>query len=417
MKKTLVIITAITLIIVISIIFYFKNKNGNNTVELVTAQVQEGTISTSITATGTLQPVDTVAVGTQVSGTIQNIYADFNSVVKKGQLLAVLDKSLFNAQVEQYTANLQSMTSQLIYQQQNFNRQTQLYKAGAISQSDYQTAESQYKDARGAEGSARAQLATAHKNLSFASIYSPINGTVLSRNISEGQTVAASFNTPTLFTIAKDLTKMQVRAAVDEADIGNVKAGQQVNFTVDAFPNDTFPGIVQEIRLEPVVTANVVTYTTIIDAPNTTLKLKPGMTANITIFIKQQNHAALLPAKAINFNLPPGLTKKYNIIDETNRPGTPDNSVSEKTLTGSKTAIAWILKGNKLIKKNIVTGLNDDIHVQVLAGLEKNDIVVVGLQQPAGDKNKSVAAKSPFMPSRRPSGTNSGSKQSTSNPK
>lgn len=416
MKKIPVIIISTLMIIVFSLVFYFKNRDKNNLPELETEYLQSGTISNSITATGTVQPVDTVSVGTQVSGTIKQIFADFNSIVKKGQLLAVLDKSLFNTQVEQYAANLQSMTSQLTYQQENLNRQTQLYQAGAISKSDYETAQNQYKEARGAAASARAQLATANKNLSYTNIYSPINGTVLSRNINEGQTVAASFNTPTLFVIANNLTQMQVRAAVDEADIGNVKAGQPVSFTVDAFPDDTFPGTVKEVRLQPVVSSNVVTYTTIIDASNTSMKLKPGMTASITIFIQRQNDAQLLSAKAINFNPPSALAKQYNISKKTNKPGTKDSLAKLTSLHKSKEAFAWILKGKQLIQKKIETGLNDDVHVQVLAGLDKNDQVVVGLQQIAGDKNKPASTRSPFMP-RRPSGTNGSNKPVVTNTK
>src|ERR1051326_7925396 len=209
---------------------------------VATEKPHAGYIANTVTATGTVQPVDTVAVGTQVSGTISKVYADFNSKVKKGKLLAEFDKTILNAQVQQILASIQQAESQLTYQQSNFNRQSELYKAGAISQADLETAENGFKVAQAGVKSAQSQLRAAQKNLSLANIYSPIDGTVLSRNVSEGQTVAASFNTPTLFSIAKDLTQMQVRAAVDEADIGNVRKGQRVTFTVDAFPNDTFNG-------------------------------------------------------------------------------------------------------------------------------------------------------------------------------
>ena len=403
MKKKLKVIGLIAICVAGGLLYYFIKIKEEKPVLFETEKSQQGYIANSITSTGTIQPVDTVAVGTQVSGTIKNIYADFNSVVKKGQLLAVLDKSLFNAQVAQYLSSFQGATGQLAYEQQNLNRQTQLYQAGAISKSDYETAQNLYSQAKGAAGSAQAQLTTAKKNLAYASISSPIDGTVLSRNISEGQTVAASFNTPTLYTIAKDLTKMQVRAAVDEADIGNIKAGQQVKFTVDAFPEDTFPGSVQEIRLDPVVTSNVVTYTTIINAPNETLKLKPGMTASITIIIEFQNHAQLLPAKATSF-YPPNQLAGYSIVDETKNLDSIHVSGLLPQTQKSKISSVWVLNGKQLTKKNILTGLNDDIHVQVLDGLDKNDRVVVGLKQNV-DKASSVTSRSPFMPTRRPQGT------------
>ena len=283
---------------------------------LATEKPHAGSIANAVTATGTVQPVDTVAVGTQVSGTISKVYADFNSKVKKGQLLAELDKTILNAQVQQIVSSIQQAQSQLTYQQSNFNRQSQLYNAGAISKADLETAQNGFNVAQAGLRSTQSQLQAAQKNLSLASIYSPIDGTVLSRNVSEGQTVAASFNTPTLFSIAKDLTHMQVGAAVDEADIGNVKTGQRVSFTVDAFPDDVFEGKLLEVRLQPTVSANVVTYTTIINAPNDQLKLKPGMTANITIYTKEENNALLISARATKFKPDSAIVRKYKIIDE-----------------------------------------------------------------------------------------------------
>ena len=221
--------------------------------------MQLGTVSISVTATGTLQPVDTVAVGSQISGNVKSVFVDFNSPVKKGQLLAQIDKSLTQAQVDQYSAGLQQAQGNVVFQKSNYERQNKLYATGAISKADLETAVYQYKSARENVNSISAQLRTAQKNLSLTDIYSPIDGTVLSRSVSEGQTVAASLSTPTLFSIAKDLTKMQVQASVDEADIGNVKKGQRVMFSVDAFPADTFAGTVKEIRLRASVSANVVT--------------------------------------------------------------------------------------------------------------------------------------------------------------
>jgi len=353
-----------------------------------------GYIAQSVTATGTVQPVDTVAVGTQVSGTLKKIYVDFNSVVKKGQLLAELDKTLFEASVNQYKANLAQAQSQLVYQQGNYNRQSQLYKVGAISKADYDNALYTLNAAKAATGSVQAQLQTAEKNLSLASIYSPIDGTILSRSISEGQTVAASFSTPTLFSIAKDLTKMQVRAAVDEADIGNITTGERTDFTVDAYLNDVFKGKIQEIRLSPSVSSNVVTYTTIINTSNDDRKLKPGMTANITIFTKEVDSTLLIPTKALKYTPSESLEPTYKIQAIAN---------AGKALTNQ--AYVWVLSGNELVQKKIKTGINNNTQVQVVDGLTNTDHVITNATQLTASEAKQQEASSPFMP-KRPGGNN-----------
>src|SRR6185312_9182503 len=313
-------------------------------------------------------------------------------------------KSLLTDQVNQDKANLQNAQSTLEYQQQNFDRQSKLYNVGAISKADFETAQSTYNTAVAAVSSSKAILAAAERNLSYTDIYSPINGTVLSRNVSAGQTVAASFNTPTLFSIAKDLTKMQVQAAVDEADVGNVKAGQQVSFTVDAFPNKTFMGTVREVRLQPIITANVVTYSTIINAENNDLKLKPGMTANITIYLQQDSSAELISAKALNFTPDSLLTRQYQIVDTLSSHHENNDSVMKKSRTPfpAKHSKVWILNGSQVVEKRINTGMNDNINVQVLSGLDKDDKVIEGIQIGApAEVGASDAARSPFMPSRR----------------
>ncbi len=384
--------------------FFIKKKKEDIPISLITEQMHTGLISNSVTATGTIEPVDTVNVGSQVSGTIQNIYVDFNSVVKKGELLATLDKSLLTDQVNQDKANLQNAQSSLAYQKQNLERQTQLYNAGAISKADFETAQSTYNTAQASVNSSNAILAAAERNLSYTDIYSPINGTVLSRNVSAGQTVAASFSTPTLFSIANDLTKMQVQAAVDEADVGNVKAGQQVSFTVDAFPNKTFVGTVREVRLEPIITANVVTYSTIINAENNDLKLKPGMTANITIFLQQDSSAQLISAKALSFAPDSSLTRQYQIIDTLSSHHGNEDSAMKKNNSSfpSKHSKVWILNGNQIVKKRITIGMNDNINVQVLSGLDKDDKVINGMDTgTASDVQATGDEKSPFMPSRK----------------
>ena len=385
---------------------------------LATEKPHYGHIANTVTATGTVQPVDTVAVGTQVSGTISKVYVDFNSQVKKGQLLAELDKTILSAQVQQIIGNLEQAQSQVVYQQSNFNRQSQLYKAGAISKADYETAQNSVRVAEANLMSVRSQLQAAQKNLSLANIYSPINGTVLSRNVSEGQTVASSFSTPTLFSIAKDLTQMQVRAAVDEADIGNVKKDQRVTFTVDAFPDDTFSGTLQEIRLQPSVSANVVTYTTIINTSNNEFKLKPGMTANITIYTREENNALLISTRATKFRPDSALMKKYKIVDERRKtkgqqtasaPGMNENRndrgnkayPSARDSTGIKRASVWVLNGKTLTRHFIRTGLEDGTQVQVLSGLTPTDEIADGVQQASVKGNQNNSQRSPFMPPRR----------------
>jgi HlyD family secretion protein len=276
----------------------------------------------------------------------------------------------------------------------------------------------QYNSAKANVASISAQLQSAEKNFSYADIYSPIDGTVLSRNVSTGQTVAASFNTPTLFVIAKDLTKMQVQADVDEADIGNVKKGQEVTFTVDAFPDDSFKGTVQDVRLNPAVSANVVTYTTIVDAPNENMKLKPGMTASITIYTKQVQNAMLVSAKALKYKPDSSLLKQYKIVglskpitkhtQELNTASSGANahynadSASMDSLQPEdvKNAVVWIKRDSTIIKRFIKIGLNDDTHVQVIQGLNKNDVVVDDEQQTSKQTTSGNAVKSPFMPQR-----------------
>jgi len=327
-----------------------------------------------------------------------------------------LDKTILNAQVQQIVASLQQAQSQITYQQSNFNRQSQLYNVGAISKAELETAQNEYKVAQANVQSVRSQLQAAQKNLSLANIYSPIDGTVLSRNVSEGQTVAASFSTPTLFSIAKDLTQMQVRAAVDEADIGNVQKEQRVSFTVDAFPDDVFNGTLLEIRLQPSVSANVVTYATIINAPNDQLKLKPGMTANIIIYTKEENNALLISARATKFRPDSNMIKKYDIVDDKKRTseqktrnntgeskysGKPSRDSLLKDSSTTNRASVWVLNGKTLIRRFIRTGLEDGTQVQVLSGLIESDEVIDGIQQTGGKTNQNNNVRSPFMPPRR----------------
>ncbi|ALL05403.1 secretion protein HylD [Pedobacter sp. PACM 27299] len=406
-KKIFLILAAV---IVLFGIWYFFLRTKEQVINLTTEKPVIGPISTSVTATGTVQPVDTVTVGTQVSGTISALYADFNSTVKKGELLAELDKVLIQSTVDQAKANLIQAQSNQTYQEANFNRQQQLFQTGSISKADYDLALNTLQVAKANVNNVKAQLRAAERNLSFTQIYSPIDGVVLSRSVSIGQTVAASFSTPTLFTIAKDITKMQVQAKVDEADIGNVRTGQRSTFTVDAFIDDTFNGTVKEIRLQPSISANVVTYATLIDAPNDDKKLKPGMTANIIIYTKEVNNALLVSAQALKFHPDSSLSKKYEIVPA---PGHKKGNGNEgkgnqknqakKPIDGdvvaNPTAYVWVLAGNKLLQKKIKTGLNDNTHVQVLSGLSENEVVVTSASGPSAG-TPTAAASSPFMPKR-----------------
>lgn len=405
-KKIIIIIACIAAVIGMWF-FFFRNKE--KPAVLSTEKPVIGAISTSVTATGTVQPVDTVMVGTQVSGTISALYADFNSTVKKGELLAELDKTLIQSTVDQAKAGLVQAQSNQNYQKANFNRQQQLYETGSISKADFDLSLNTYQVAKASVSNVQAQLRAAERNLSFTQIYSPIDGVVLSRSVNIGQTVAASFSTPTIFTIAKDITKMQVQAKVDEADIGNVLKGQRASFTVDAYINDTFNGSVKDIRLQPSISSNVVTYATLIDAPNNDKKLKPGMTANIVIYTKELNDVLLISAQALKFRPDSSLKKQYEIIPNPERRKATEGSRKHKNkpnvakpekpdTTTTPDAWVWVLEGNKIIQKKIKTGLNDNTHVQVIQGLSTNDTVITGIENmtTAG----TAAAASPFMPKR-----------------
>lgn len=402
-KKVIIIILVVVALAIAAWFLFFKKEEQ---VVVVNAEKPTiGHISESVTATGTVEPVDTVAVGTQVSGTVDKIYVDFNTPVKKGQLLLELDATLFQASVDQSAANVAQQQSNFVYQQANFNRQKQLYEVGAISRQEYDNSLYTLNAAKASVASQQAQLRTAQKNLSLSKIYAPIDGTILSRDVSVGQTVAASFSTPTLFVIAKDITKMQVKANVDEADIGNVKDGQRATFTVDAFINDVFNGTVQEVRLNPTTSANVVTYTTIVNAPNDDEKLKPGMTANITIFTQEADTALLVPVKAIKYKPDSSLSPQYRIIPLKNIGGQEQqsngNSKQETVDSSNITGYVWVKQGNELIQKKVITGLNDNTHVEILSGLSANDEVVTESEVVSGAAAAQQGqASSPFMPKR-----------------
>jgi HlyD family secretion protein len=424
MKRAVIVI--LILLLAGGAVWYFWFRKEDKPVVLTTEQARYGYISKSVTATGTIEPVDTVSIGCQVSGTIKAIYTDFNAKVKKGQLIAELDKSLFMASVNQFKANLDVAKASLVYDKSTFDRQTILFNTGAISKADFENAQNVYQGAKANVESVQAQLDAASKNLDYASIFSPVDGVVMTRNVSVGQTVAASFNTPTLFVIAKDISKMQVQAAVSEADIGDVRIGLRVTFTVDAYPDISFTGTVNQIRLDPVVSANVVTYTTIITAPNDDLKLKPGMTANSFIFTKEVDSALLISAKALKFKPDASMAKQFRIIADSagerkvqhdarkasvnplaaprHKHDTSSREVDTASDRGTP-AFVWLKIGDSLVERMITTGLNNDTQVQVLSGLDPNDEVINGVEiQTKGAASSGGAVRSPFMPARRPSG-------------
>lgn len=322
-------------------------------------KVATHTLQNSITATGTIEAVTSVTVGTQVSGIVNKLYVDYNSVVKKGQVIAELDKTNLISELNTAKANLASTESNLCYQSANMKRYQTLYKKGLVSADEYENALLAYRQAKEQVASSRENVQKAQTNLGYATITSPIDGTVISKSVEEGQTVAASFNTPELFTIAKDLKNMQVIANVDEADIGGVAVGNRVNFTVDAYPDDTFQGVVKQVRLEATTTNNVVTYEVVISAPNADLKLKPGLTANVTIFTKEQANILSVANKALRFTpTKETVGKDMKIVDCKGK-----NKV-------------WTLNGNTLTAHSVNIGQSDAMHTQIISGIKEGQSVI-----------------------------------------
>ena len=378
MKKIVTIIIAIA--VIVGAFFFFRSGDKKVTT-YETVELKKGSINNTVTATGTIEPITKVDVGTQVSGTISHIYVDYNSVVTKGQLLAELDRKLLEAELKSEMANLKSSKSEFEYQDKNFKRLHQLHEKNLISETEYEEALYQHEKAQQAYEKAQATLVKAQSNLDYATIYSPIDGVVLSREVEEGQTVAASFETPTMFTIANDLRKMQVIADVDEADIGQVLEGQRVTFTVD-----TFEGDVTQVRLNPTTESNVVTYEVVIDAPNPELKLKPGLTANITVYTMEKNDILLAPLKAFRFT------------PETD-PENPQTTLAPQTGKGEK--VVWLQTAEGIVSKVIKVGVSDGIYTEVKEGIQEGSRLIVGVQRnkkivPQGGNEES----NPFMPPR-----------------
>lgn len=424
MKKYRVLIIIFLGLIVIAAIYWFYLRGSNTSVTTyATAAATRGSISNTVTATGTVEPVKQVSVGTQVSGVIKKIYVDYNSVVRKGQLLAELDKTPLLAQLASMKADLESSASAKTYQEANYKRIKELFDKKAVSETDYEAALYQYSNAKANFSKMISEVDRANTNLEYTMIYSPIDGVVLSRAVDEGQTVAASFSTPTLFTIAQDLTKMQVVANVDEADIGQVKEGQKVTFTVDAYPDDNFKGTVKQVRLLAITTSNVVTYSVVVDAPNPELKLKPGLTASIIVVTREVENVLTIPTKALWFkpdsslftqmapagsNLPgpnPGEPPAGGLkatpipqggpppMEKTNRAGKPVEA-------GNASATVWVKQGEIIHPVQVATGMSDETSVEIKSGLKEGELVVVSMEKAKAAAAKTETSSSPFMPKR-----------------
>lgn len=410
--------------------FVFDKKGQSREVSLVTAAVTQADLSTSISATGSLEPVDQVEIGTQVSGDISKIYVDFNSKVKKGQIIAELDKSKLKATLDQVQISYKSAENDYNFKKSTYERVKKLAESHSASAVELETAEYNMNAAKLSMERSKNEVAQAKLNLSYATIKSPINGVVLKRAVDVGQTVAASMSTPTLFIIAKDLSQMKVMASVDEADIGQVKADQKVEFTVDAYPNDKFSGKVQEVRLNPTTTSNVVTYTVVITADNPDQKLLPGMTATCTIVTKEVVDAITVPVKALKFKpnentpmadprgiqRPPHPEGKPEFKDGEMPPpppgmgpppgghgfggaGGPGKGAKKGRTPKLKGDHVWIDVGGKVVPRRVKIGINDGVNVEILEGLSIGETVVVGQETADMKKAETSNASNPFMPS------------------
>ncbi|WP_278927981.1 efflux RND transporter periplasmic adaptor subunit [Leyella stercorea] len=382
-KKKALVIAAVAAIAALAVWLLSGGKKEEK-ITFDTAAVAPANIMNSITATGTIEPVTSVTVGTQVSGIVSKLFVDYNSVVKKGQVIAELDKTNLMSQLNTAKTQLATAQSQLNYQTANYKRYKTLFEKGLVAADDFDNAKLSYTQAKEQVVSAKEEVQRAQTNLGYATITSPIDGVVLSKSVEEGQTVAASFSTPELFTIAQDLTNMQVVADVDEADIGDVKEGERVTFTVDAYPDDTFEGEVKQVRQEATTTNNVVTYEVVISAPNADLKLKPGLTANVTIYTAERKGVLSVPSKALRFTPQKETVGKMKIVDVANA----KNKV-------------WTIEGNSIVAHKVNIGMTDGTNTQIVGGIAEGTKVVTGLNVTGGEEKMPMEAqgeKSPFAP-------------------
>ena len=382
-KKKALVIAAVAAITALAVWLLSGGKKEEK-ITFDTAAVAPANIMNSITATGTIEPVTSVTVGTQVSGIVSKLFVDYNSVVKKGQVIAELDKTNLMSQLNTAKTQLATAQSQLNYQTANYKRYKTLFEKGLVAADDFDNAKLSYTQAKEQVVSAKEEVQRAQTNLGYATITSPIDGVVLSKSVEEGQTVAASFSTPELFTIAQNLTNMQVVADVDEADIGDVKEGERVTFTVDAYPDDTFEGEVKQVRQEATTTNNVVTYEVVISAPNADLKLKPGLTANVTIYTAERKGVLSVPSKALRFTPQKETVGKMKIVDVANA----KNKV-------------WTIEGNSIVAHKVNIGMTDGTNTQIVGGIAEGTKVITGLNVMGGEEKMPMEAqgeKSPFAP-------------------
>ena len=392
MKKigTKKIITLLVLFIAAVVcVWWFAIREKPYEVTYEMTKIERSDLSKSVTATGTVEPVSQVEVGTQVSGIVSKLYVDYNSTVKKGQIIAELDKTNLLSELSSAKNTMLSSKSDYDYQTKNHQRQKSLHDRGLIADADYETAYNEYLRSKNSYEVAKNNVAKAQTNLGYATIYSPIDGVVLSKSVEEGQTVASSFSTPTLFVIANDLTNMQVVANVDESDIGSVKEGQKVTFTVDAYPNESFEGKVTQVRQEATTESNVVTYEVVISAPNPELKLKPGLTANVTIYTIERKNVLSITTKALKFD-----PTHKDVV------GPLDTIVDCKA-----NHKLWTRKGRVFTAHAVETGLTAGSKTEILSGMKEGDVVVMSMSDGLpGKNNEDVGSKekqesSPFMPS------------------
>ena len=366
-----------------------------------TAKVQKTNIQTSITATGTIEPVTSVTVGTQVSGIVSHLYVDYNSVVKKGQVIAELDRTNLMSELNTAKANLSSAQSSLNYQLSNYNRYKELHDKGLVSADEFESARLQYLQAKEQVNTSKESLQRAQTNLGYATITSPIDGIILSKSVEEGQTVAASFNTPELFVIAQDLTNMRVIADIDEADIGGVKEGQRVSFTVDAFPDDHFEGQVTQVRQQATTESNVVTYEVVISAPNNDLKLKPGLTANVTIYTLEKNDVLAVPAKALRFQPNEAFLQKGETIEDCEG----DHKL-------------WTKEGSVFKAHKVEIGTTNGMMTEIISGIKEGTEVLSDFNISGGSAEvEQQQAGNPFMPRPRNNNNKQGGQNGGGAPK
>jgi len=388
MNKKKVIIGVCCVVLLCAGIYFFMRKPSSGKMHLATVKASRNSITNTVSASGTIEPVTKVDVGTQVSGIIDKIYVDFNSEVKKGQVIAEMDKVNLLADLKAKEADLATSKNELDYQEKNFARSNALNDKQLISATDFETATYNYNRAKSSYESLVASMQRVRRNLEYATITSPIDGVVINRAVEEGQTVAAGFSTPTLFTIANDLTQMRVIADVDEADIGNVADGQKVTFTVDAFPNDVFEGKVTQVRLEAKTTSNVVTYQVVISAYNPDLKLKPGLTALVNIYILERNNILTVPNKAFRFIPDKKELQAMNIKVEEDIKEVPQ---------GKK--LVWVKNENTLTPKLITVGTSGLNMTEVVDGLTEHDEIATDLTADLTAVQKgNQPGRSPLLP-------------------